>query len=237
MKYSFLLFLSLFLWCNAVLCQKISIEEFKQSLIASNSVLEENKYSLELKYSSFENVNSGPLESEYYLLKVEGPRVFLKFGADMTVQNKDVKLLVNSEKQQFILTNPDSKNSGLSALNFMQDELNWIKDIFKINQSQGTTYRVVYKKGWECLEKNYDLDSRGILRKLTILYKPVLVVEDDRKEKLTSGKLEVEVTKFESEVSFNTNEVLENFIEKVGKTYLPTAKYQGYKIIDARFKN
>lgn len=225
-------------FCNAQE-KPISIDEMTELMQNVNSIYNQKEYHVAIEISSYKGHYSVIPEdhSKGFIHKKNETVEQYQLGI-YSLQNKQIKVMIDSTENMVGITYPDSTFSQTFAIDtgYVNKYKNAITNISKIETNNGVVLlNISYKKGLP-FEKIYIRIHQDFIEEITLFYANEIEYEDDNSQLLKDKpKLKINFRKMISNQKTKFN--LTDIVYKVDKKYVLTDKFKNFELIDFRYNN
>ncbi|MFI5136683.1 MAG: hypothetical protein ACHQIM_02570 [Sphingobacteriales bacterium] len=198
---------------------------------------EKASYSLLIRHSSYENhTTTSPYEKVEGYFKKEGTSYHSFLLGMETIQNKEMKIVIDSSSKKILIAPADAAFQPLSGDEFQKD-MKGCGSIKCKEQDKGKIYRLDYKEGEGSLEAiEYLVSKDGLISKMVMFYRELSYNPGFRqKEEKYKPRIEVELTEFKTAGAGNKDDFEPGkYVTLSGSKYKGIGKYQQYSVFDTR---
>jgi len=195
-------------------------------------------YSLKVIYRSFKGHSSSHPEDEMTGFISKKGNIFESYQLGVySIQNENIKVIVDSAEMTINLTYPDSNiTSFYSKEQFEESKYN-LSSIEHYKRSQSDIIIMTYKYGYSYSKIELSIAKKGFINEM-ILYLTNTVKYKDENNNIKEEKAKISINYLD--ISSQSNGLKLNMEDIVIKTkggYELTSKYKGYELIDYRYQN
>lgn len=212
----------------------------KELITLNKNIVKNERYSFNVKYTSYkEHEETRPYESQSGKVIKDGIYMYSKLNGALTIQNKDVRVVVDSLKQFIKITDPlEGPEPNFNVGDYVK-VLNVCKSVKRKEEEKTIAYRFEPKAGKGIVAQEIYL-TENFLKKSVIYY----VNENNIREnnqiitQTVYPRLEIVISDFKKlekvdKSIFN----IENIISINKKEITAKEKYKTFKLFDGRYKN
>lgn len=214
--------------------QEMSFEKMEEYYDLIHDYYSQKKYALDVSYSSYKGHESTVPEDDMsgYVIK-EGDVIESYQLGIYSIQDDEIKLLIDSSEQYVGLTYPDTTNTqGFNKEAFEQSKLRMEKMLLNY-EGRDAVVQFIYKAGYEYQNVTMKISPNGLVKEMTLYFSSDLEYEtasgDKAKDK---AKVVVKSTPSSKKIK---NEIESVIVKKSGE-YALTSPFKSYELMDFRYQ-
>lgn len=225
-------------FCNAQE-KSISVDEMTELMQNVNNIYNQKEYHVAIEISSY--------KGHYSIIPEDNSKGFIHKKNETveqyqlgiySLQNKQIKVMIDSTENIVGITYPDSTFSQTFAIDtgYVNKYKNAITNVSKTENDNGVVLlNIFYKKGLP-FEKIYIRIHQDFIEEITLFYANEIEYENDNSQLLKDKpKLKINFRKMISNQKTKFN--LTDIVYKVDKKYVLTDKFKNFELIDFRYNN